>query len=77
MYQVHQMKKKTFEKLVKDPAMKPESVLVRFFEPSDFAVKDQVMLIKSLRDIPRNRNLGTNHVCYELNYCRDKQPYEG
>ena len=76
MYQVHQMNSKTFEKLVKDKAMQPENVLYRYFNPSDFAVKDQVMLIKNLRDLPKNRNFGMNHICHEIKFCRDKEPYE-
>jgi hypothetical protein len=45
-YQVHQMNEKTFEKLVEDPEEKPESILIYYFNPSDFVVEEQAQMIK-------------------------------
>ena len=75
-YQAHQMNEETFEQLVKDHARKPESVLIRYFAPSDFDTKDQVMLIQNFRDNPKNRNFGPNHVCHDVQYCKEKKVHE-
>ena len=75
-YQVHRVNIETLKLLVKDHPNKPESVLIRYFDPSDFDTKDQVMLIKNFRDLPRNRNFGTNHVCHQVDYCKEKSPHE-